>query len=86
MTLGTILAYFQNKIFPTLKKILFHVAISLHILYWSDETAYYEKYPPWRRRLHGAVMHRNFEIAISIMIGVNILLMATEHYNQPYVS
>ena len=44
------------------------------------------KYPVWRRKLHELCVHKGFEIGISSVIGLNILTMAAEHYQQPEVS
>merc|ERR1719354_829501 len=44
---------------------------------------YYMKYPVWRRKLYELCVHKSFEIGISSVIGLNILTMAAEHYQQP---
>uniref|UniRef100_H2YFM2 Ion transport domain-containing protein n=1 Tax=Ciona savignyi TaxID=51511 RepID=H2YFM2_CIOSA len=52
---------------------------------FADNTKYYEEYGPARRALHDVCMNKYFEIGISIVIGINILTMAAEHYKQPKV-
>uniref|UniRef100_H2YFL9 Ion transport domain-containing protein n=1 Tax=Ciona savignyi TaxID=51511 RepID=H2YFL9_CIOSA len=44
-----------------------------------------QEYGPARRALHDVCMNKYFEIGISIVIGINILTMAAEHYKQPKV-
>nr|AIJ29365.1 voltage-gated T-type calcium channel [Trichoplax adhaerens] len=39
-----------------------------------------EDYPAWRRKLYRFCVHRYFDITITIVIAVNIIFMATEHY------
>nr|CAB3227403.1 voltage-dependent T-type calcium channel subunit alpha-1G [Phallusia mammillata] len=49
----------------------------------KDDLQYYERYSRVRRAIHDFCMNKYFEVAVSLIIGVNILTMATEHYEQP---
>uniref|UniRef100_H2YFM4 Ion transport domain-containing protein n=1 Tax=Ciona savignyi TaxID=51511 RepID=H2YFM4_CIOSA len=62
-----------------------HPAFSNSLSSFADNTKYYEEYGPARRALHDVCMNKYFEIGISIVIGINILTMAAEHYKQPKV-
>ncbi|XP_046854592.1 voltage-dependent T-type calcium channel subunit alpha-1G-like [Xenia sp. Carnegie-2017] len=39
--------------------------------------------PEWRQKLFLFVTHAYFDLAIAIVIGINVVCMAMEHYNQP---
>ena len=43
----------------------------------------YEEFPPWRRNMFLLVTHDYFDLGIAVVIGINVLCMAMEHYNQP---
>jgi hypothetical protein len=45
----------------------------------------YEGFPRWRQKMFFLVTHDYFDLAIAVVIGVNVLCMAMEHYNQPEV-
>ena len=45
----------------------------------------YEEFPPWRQKMFLLVTHDYFDLAIAVVIGINVLCMAMEHYNQPEV-
>jgi hypothetical protein len=45
----------------------------------------YEGFPPWRQKIFLLVTHDYFDLAIAVVIGINVLCMAMEHYNQPEV-
>ena len=45
-----------------------------------------ENYPKWRRKLYQICVHRYFDITITIVISLNVVFMATEHYNMSLVS
>ena len=45
----------------------------------------YEGFPVWRQKIFLLVTHDYFDLAIAVVIGVNVLCMAMEHYDQPEV-
>ncbi|CAK8686115.1 unnamed protein product [Clavelina lepadiformis] len=49
----------------------------------KHEENYYERYGRVRLALHQFCMNKYFELGVSAVIGINIVTMATEHYNQP---
>lgn len=58
----------------------------LSFFYSSVESVDYESFSPLRQKLFHLVTHDYFDLAIAVVIGVNVLCMTIEHYNQPEVS
>lgn len=52
----------------------FKVAKTVEIRFWED-------YAPWRRAVYDMVMGTKFEAVIAFWITLNVLLMASEHYD-----
>ena len=50
------------------------------------ERPYYIDYPPVRLMIHKLVTSKYFDLAISAVIGVNVITMAMEFYMMPVVS
>ena len=50
------------------------------------ETPYYVHYAPWRMTIHNTVTSKYFDLAISAVIGLNVITMAMEFYMMPYVT
>ena len=48
------------------------------------EEAYYEEYDPWRRSVWELVMGQDFEMFIGAVILLNVVVMASEHYQMSY--
>lgn len=49
------------------------------------ETPYYVNYSPTRMVIHNMVTSKYFDLAISAVIGLNVITMATEFYMMPPV-
>ena len=49
------------------------------------ETPYYINYGPTRATIHGVVTSKYFDLAISAVIGLNVITMALEFYMMPKV-
>merc|ERR1712196_155560 len=47
----------------------------------EDDTSYLEAYSPWRRKLHKFGMSDEFDVAIAVVIILNVIAMAMEHHN-----
>lgn len=45
----------------------------------------YGSFPSWRQKMFLLVTHDYFDLAIAVVIAINVLCMAMEHYNQPQV-
>ena len=50
------------------------------------ETPYYIHYSPMRMTIHKLVTSKYFDLAISAVIGLNVITMAMEFYMMPVVS
>ena len=50
------------------------------------ETPYYVHYSPTRLVIHKTVTSKYFDLAISAVIGLNVITMAMEFYMMPSVS
>lgn len=50
------------------------------------ETPYYIHYSPTRMTIHKCVTSKYFDLAISAVIGLNVITMAMEFYMMPKVS
>ncbi|XP_050514563.1 voltage-dependent T-type calcium channel subunit alpha-1G isoform X3 [Diabrotica virgifera virgifera] len=48
-----------------------------------NELPYYIDYPPWRLEIHKIVTSKYFDLAIALVIGLNVITMATERYHMP---
>lgn len=48
-----------------------------------NELPYYISYPPWRLEIHKIVTSKYFDLAIALVIGLNVITMATERYHMP---
>ena len=46
---------------------------------------YWENYPKWRMKLYKIVSHRYFEYSMMGSVGINLLMMAMEHYKMPEI-
>lgn len=44
------------------------------------DRTYYESYSPWRRHIHDMCLHLYWDVAIAIVICLNVLCMSLEHY------
>lgn len=49
------------------------------------EAPYYIGYSPTRMKIHGVVTSKYFDLAISAVIGLNVITMAMEFYMMPDV-
>ena len=49
------------------------------------ETPYYVHYSPTRMMIHEMVTSKYFDLAISAVIGLNVITMAMEFYMMPMV-
>ena len=49
------------------------------------ETPYYIHYSHWRLMVHKMVTSKYFDLAISAVIGLNVITMAMEFYMMPRV-
>ena len=49
------------------------------------ERPYYIDYPPFRLVIHKLVTSKYFDLAVSAVIGVNVITMAMEFYMMPQV-
>uniref|UniRef100_A0AC34QBU8 Voltage-dependent T-type calcium channel subunit alpha n=1 Tax=Panagrolaimus sp. JU765 TaxID=591449 RepID=A0AC34QBU8_9BILA len=47
------------------------------------EKTYWERYGPFRLRVHGIVTSKYFDLAIAAVIGINVISMAMEFYMMP---
>ena len=50
------------------------------------EAPYYINYSPTRATVHSVVTSKYFDLAISAVIGLNVITMAMEFYMMPNVS
>lgn len=50
------------------------------------EPPYYIGYGPTRMFIHSLVTGKYFDVAISAVIGLNVITMSLEYYQMPYVS
>ncbi|CAH1954296.1 unnamed protein product [Acanthoscelides obtectus] len=48
-----------------------------------NEPPYYINYAPWRLDIHKIVTSKYFDLAIALVIGLNVITMATERYKMP---
>lgn len=48
-----------------------------------NEPPYYINYAPWRLDIHKIVTSKYFDLAIALVIGLNVITMATERYHMP---
>ncbi|CAG9864964.1 unnamed protein product [Phyllotreta striolata] len=48
-----------------------------------NELPYYIDYAPWRLDIHKIVTSKYFDLAIALVIGLNVITMATECYQMP---
>ncbi|KAJ8957404.1 hypothetical protein NQ318_004884, partial [Aromia moschata] len=48
-----------------------------------NEPPYYINYAPWRLDIHKIVTSKYFDLAIALVIGLNVITMATERYMMP---
>ncbi|XP_023310380.1 voltage-dependent T-type calcium channel subunit alpha-1H [Anoplophora glabripennis] len=48
-----------------------------------NEPPYYINYSPWRLDIHKIVTSKYFDLAIALVIGLNVITMATERYKMP---
>ncbi|XP_056643693.1 voltage-dependent T-type calcium channel subunit alpha-1H-like isoform X1 [Diorhabda sublineata] len=48
-----------------------------------NELPYFISYPPWRLEIHKIVTSKYFDLAIALVIGLNVITMATERYHMP---
>jgi len=60
-----------------------HSSQSLSFNYLPDN--FYENYGPVRRKIYNISTNKYFELGVSAIIGINIITMALEHYDQPDV-
>ena len=79
--------FFQNSLHALKKfcvaKRVFIIA-DFYVVFWFSEN-FYESYGPVRRKIYNFCTSRYFELGVSAVIGINIVTMACEHYNQPEV-
>ena len=50
------------------------------------EKPYWLEYKPFRLQLHNLVTSKYFDLAISAVIGLNVITMAMEYYMMPNVT
>ena len=62
--------------------------MNFHFFYFAEmlETPYYIHYSPMRMTIHKLVTSKYFDLAISAVIGLNVITMAMEFYMMPDVS
>ena len=73
------------------KKHITHSALSIAFFPFSHfsemlEAPYYINYSPTRLSVHGFVTSKYFDLAISAVIGLNVITMAMEFYMMPNVN
>ena len=64
----------------------FHLVIQYLLLPEMLQTPYYIHYSPPRMMVHKMVTSKYFDLAISAVIGLNVITMAMEFYMMPRVS
>ena len=62
----------------------FFIFLNLTSFIEVDRT-YYESYSPWRRHIHDMCLHLYWDVAIAIVICLNVLCMSLEHYQMSEV-
>ena len=74
--------FYTYKYYCTLNK---YLITHLYIISEMLETPYYIHYSPTRMTMHKMVTSKYFDLAISAVIGLNVITMAMEFYMMPVV-
>lgn len=51
----------------------------------AQRRPYYADYPPTRRSIHSLCTSHYLDLFITFIIGINVITMSMEHYDQPKV-